>query len=56
MIRAYRDCISDKNFYFNLFGEAFERAGRWKDKRLLLSHVNTYAGGILRPDGVIHSG
>ncbi len=54
MIRAYRDRISDKNFYFNLFGEAFETAGRWKDMRLPLSHVTYYAGGIIRPDGVIH--
>jgi len=56
MIRAYRDCISDKNFYFKLFGEAFETAGRWKDRRLPLSHVIYYAGGIIGPDGVIHGG
>jgi len=55
MIRAYRDCISDKNFTFILFGEAFERAGHWKDRHLLLSHVNNYAGEV-PPDGVIRGG
>jgi hypothetical protein len=54
MIRAYRDCISDKNFYFNLFGEAFETADCWKDMRLPLSHVTYYTGGIIPPDGIIH--
>ena len=54
MIRAYRDRISDKNFHFNLIGEAFEMAGCQKDVRLALSHVTYYTGGIIRPDGVPH--
>jgi hypothetical protein len=54
MIRAYRDRISDKNFHFNLIGEAFEMAGRRKDVRLALSHVTYYTGGIIRPHGVTH--
>ncbi len=51
MIRAYNDRISYKDFYFNLFGEAFETAGRRKDMCLPLSHVTCYTGGIIRPDG-----
>ncbi len=55
MIRAYRDCISDKNFTFILFGEDFERAGNRKDRHLPLSHENNYAGEV-PPDGVIRGG
>ncbi len=54
MIKAYSDRISYKNFCFNLFGEAFETADRWKDMRLPFSHVNDYTGGVIRPAGIIH--